>query len=63
MIVIPDEIIIFATLDAIAIIWMVLRILVNHWIGEPVPFPPTPHHTRLDRRSALLRGKTLRPAA
>jgi hypothetical protein len=37
MLILSDEIIIFATLDAIAIIWMFLRILVNHWIDVPPP--------------------------
>ena len=39
MLILSDEIIVFATLDAIAIIWMFLRILVSHWID--VPPPPT----------------------
>jgi hypothetical protein len=37
MIIIADEIIAFTTLDTIAIAWMFLKILVNHWADSPTP--------------------------
>ena len=37
MIILPDEIIVFSTLDAIAIVWMVLKILLHHWMETSTP--------------------------
>jgi hypothetical protein len=43
MIILPDELIVFSTLDAIAIVWMVLKLLVTHWIdSHPPPNEITP---------------------
>lgn len=38
MLIIADETIVFATLDAIALIWMFLKILV-HYVSEPPTHP------------------------
>jgi hypothetical protein len=46
MLIIPDEVIVFITLDSIALSWMVLKILIDHWTASiltPVPSPPRPH--------------------
>ena len=37
MLFIADETIVFTTLDAIALVWMCLKILVDHWIDSPTP--------------------------
>ena len=37
MIVLSDEVIVFSTLDSIAIVWMFLKIMVNHWIDVAPP--------------------------
>jgi hypothetical protein len=38
MIILAEEIIVFSTLDAIAIVWMFLKILVHH-VSEPPMHP------------------------
>jgi len=35
MFIVAEEIIVFTTLDAIALVWMFLKILSNHWIDAP----------------------------
>jgi hypothetical protein len=63
MLILSDEIIVFATLDAIAITWMFLSILVSHWID--VPPPPTkvqavsPQIRCADKKPALLQARSL----
>lgn len=37
MLIIADELIPFLTLDAIALFWMVLKILATHWIDLQTP--------------------------
>jgi hypothetical protein len=38
MLIIADEVIVFSTLDAVALIWMFLKILVHH-VSEPPTHP------------------------
>jgi hypothetical protein len=37
MIILSDEIIVFSTLDAIVLVWMVLKICLYHWMEAPTP--------------------------
>lgn len=43
MLILADETIIFATLDAIALLWLCLKLLVTHWTDSP--HPPKKRHS------------------